>query len=426
MLVRLTKAVTAITIATVLGSGAVWCQTPKKDWKDRAEYDIVQSILAEKNDAKRLELLDSWTQKYPGSDFKVDRLVYYLNTYKGLNNGAKMLETAKDLITADAKNLQGLYWATVLTISLANTAPDALDTGEKAANSLVSGLDALKPAGASDEAWGKEKPGLEAIGQKTLGWIAMQRKNNDAAEKAFAKAMAANPNEAQVSFWLGTVILAQKNADRQVEPLFWFARAAVINGPTALPPDQIKAAETYFVKVYSAYHGDSSGIDDVKKYAAANTKPGPDFKIQSKLEIEAMGEADFAAKFPQKALWKRVKTELAAPTGEQYFADHVKNTALPKLKGKLVSQKPALRPKEIVVAITDDTTAEVTLKLELPPTGAAKAEPGTELEFEGTPTAFTREPFNLTVEVEKGKLTGCPAPPPVKKAVARRPVTKKQ
>ena len=151
MLVRLTKAVTAITIATVLGSGAVWCQTPKKDWKDRAEYDIVQSILAEKNDAKRLELLNSWTQKYPGSDFKVDRLVYYLNTYKGLNNGAKMLETAKELITADAKNLQGLYWATVLTISLANTAPDALDTGEKASNSLVSGLDALKPAGASDE-----------------------------------------------------------------------------------------------------------------------------------------------------------------------------------------------------------------------------------------------------------------------------------
>jgi tetratricopeptide (TPR) repeat protein len=425
VLVQLSKAVTAITIATVLGSGGAWCQTPQ--WKDRAEYDIVQSINAEKNDAKRLELLDSWKQKYPGTDFKVLRLGHYLNTYKGLNNGAKMLETAKEMVTVDPKNLQGLYWASVLTISLANTAPDALDAGEKAANSLTANLDALKPAGASDEAWKKEKPTLEAIGYKTLGWIAMQRKNNEAAEKAFAKAMEANPNEAQVAFWLGTVILAQKNADRQVEPLFWFARAVTVDGPMALPPDHRKAAEAYFVKLYSTYHGDSSGLDDVKKYATANTKPGPDFKIDSKLEIEAKGDADFAQKSPQKALWKRVKNELTAPNGEQYFAEHVKDTALPKLKGKLISQKPTLRPKELVLAILDDTTAEVTLKLELPPNGAAKADPGTELEFEGTPTAFTKEPFNVTITVEKGKLTGWPVPPPVKKATTtRRPVTKKK
>jgi len=105
----------------------------------------------------------------------------------------------------------------------------------------------------------------------------------------------------------------------------------------------------------------------------------------------------------------------------------VKDTALPPLKGRVISHKPAKFPKEIVVGIEKAEVAEITLKLENPPKGAVKADPGTELEFEGTPVAFTREPFNLTVEVEAGKLKGWPAPPPpAKKAVAKKAVAKKK
>ena len=39
-----------------------------------------------------------------------------------------------------------------------------------------------------------------------------------------------------------------------------------------------------------------------------------------------------------------------------------------------------------------------------------KAEPGTELGFEGVASAFTKEPFNLTFDVDsKDKIEGWPA-----------------
>jgi hypothetical protein len=53
-----------------------------------------------------------------------------------------------------------------------------------------------------------------------------------------------------------------------------------------------------------------------------------------------------------------------------------------------------------------------------------KADPGTDLEFEGTATGFTKDPeFMVTFEVEKEKLVGWPvqaAAPPAKKAGGAR------
>ncbi len=428
MLVRTWKIVAANALVAVLGIGTAWCQAPKKEVKDRAEYDLFMSVTKETNDAKRLEYLNTWKEKYPDSAFKEERLQYFLNTYKNLNKGANMLETAKEMTAMDPKNLMGLYWQTVLTVTLADTSPDALAAGEKAANSLIACIDTGKPAGATEEAWQKEKKTLESVAHTTLGWVAMQRKQSEAAEKSFAKSLEYNPNNAQVAYWMGATILAQRKGERQAEALFYFARAAAMTGPGALTGPVKQTAEQYFTKLYTTYHGDASGIDEVKNYAAANTKPGPDFKLLSKLEIQSQKDQEFAKQNPQLALWMRVKTELAAANGEQYFAEHVKDTALPPLKGRIVSHKPAKFPKEIVVGIEKADVAEITLKLENPPKGAVKADPGTEIEFEGTPVAFTREPFNLTVEVEPAKLKGWPAPPPpAKKAVvAKKKVAKKK
>ena len=65
---------------------------------------------------------------------------------------------------------------------------------------------------------------------------------------------------------------------------------------------------------------------------------------------------------------------------------------------------------------------EVTLKLENPLPG--KAEKGTEIQFQGVPSAFTKEPFMLTFDVDrKDKIEGWPAqaaPPAKKRVVARK------
>jgi hypothetical protein len=129
-----------------------------------------------------------------------------------------------------------------------------------------------------------------------------------------------------------------------------------------------------------------------------------------------------------------IKKELAGENGAAFFEERVKGAALPgkiegteftTLKGRVVTNNA----KEVVLIMDPSqsvgTEGEVTLKVEGGLRG--KAEPGTEIEFEGIASEFTREPFMLTFEVEKDKLKGWPAaPPPAKKAPARRPVGKKK
>ena len=98
----------------------------------------------------------------------------------------------------------------------------------------------------------------------------------------------------------------------------------------------------------------------------------------------------------------------------------MKGAALPRLKGTLISHTPAVRPKELVLAIEKADVPEVTLKFEEPLPG--KADKGTVIEFEGIPSAFTKEPFRVTFDVEgKEKITGWPAAAaPAKKAVSKK------
>ena len=56
-----------------------------------------------------------------------------------------------------------------------------------------------------------------------------------------------------------------------------------------------------------------------------------------------------------------------------------------------------------------------------------KPQTGSEIEWEGVPSAFSREPFMLTMDTEKDKIQGLkeercgPAAPPTRKGVAKKP-----
>jgi hypothetical protein len=75
-------------------------------------------------------------------------------------------------------------------------------------------------------------------------------------------------------------------------------------------------------------------------------------------------------------------------------------------KGKLISAKPALHPKELIISIGDGTTPDATLILDAPLPG--KADPGVAIEFSGVPSSFTKDPYNVTFDVEKKKVIGWP------------------
>ncbi len=82
----------------------------------------------------------------------------------------------------------------------------------------------------------------------------------------------------------------------------------------------------------------------------------------------------------------------------------MKGAQLPMLKGKVVKLDPEIKPKTVVLSLEDGTTADATLKFEMPLAG--KVEPGTELTFEGVPESYTATPYMVVFNVEADKLHG--------------------
>src|SRR5262245_55502097 len=311
-----------------MGVVAAQAPTAEKKVKDQGEYDLFTEVGKTNDPQKRLSLLNTWKEKYPDTAFKEERLKYYLGTYQQLNQGAKMVETAKEIIVINPKEVNALYWLTLLTQTMPAT-PDSLATGEKAAQAL---LDAPKPEGVKDEDWAKIKTqmNLTGVAHNTLAFIANQKKDLDTAEKEYMKSLEANPNQADVSYALGNTILAQKKPERQSEVLFHWARAASLKGPGAIPPDKLKTVEAFFTKQYNAFHGSDEGLKELRALATgARPTPPEGFKIKNKVEIENENLEKAAKENPQLTLWKTIKDQLTGANGEQYFESQVKGAGLP-------------------------------------------------------------------------------------------------
>jgi len=434
VLVRKTKAIVAVVLGLALGLGAAWGQAQQKqEWKDRAEYDLYMAISKEANAEARLKLVDQWTEKYAATDFTLLRLQTYLATYQQLGRTADIVRTARSILESNPKDIRILSTVAYFTTALPKPSPDDLSAGEKASQGVLELLDAeftpeKKPATVTEADWKKSRSATEAMAHRTLGWVAMQRKEYEAAEKAFTRTLRANPEQGEVSYWLGQVILYQKKADRQVDALFHFARAAAYAGTGALSPQGRQQVEAYLAKAYRTYHGDESGLKELHELARANVFPPAGFDIKSREEIEVEKRQALAKADPGLALWVSIKENLTADGGQKYFTENMKDALIPPegmvpFKGTLISHDPAKNPKTLVLGIQDPGQADVTLKLDTAMTGVAPA--GTVIQFRGAPESFTKEPFMVTFEVDKEAVTGWPAPAPPAKRAPKKAAPKK-
>src|SRR5262249_51219517 len=161
--------------AMLLAGTVQFAAAQEKKVKDQGEYDIFNQTLKDAaNPAQQIKDLDTWTQKYPDSDYKDDRLYYYVGAYNGAKQPAKVLEIGSQLMARDLKSVfkdpkQGpqqvltvLYQMSVNILQLPNASPDQLAAGEKAARALGEYANeyftaANKPAGTSDADWAKTK-----------------------------------------------------------------------------------------------------------------------------------------------------------------------------------------------------------------------------------------------------------------------------
>jgi hypothetical protein len=444
VLVTSKKLLTGVVVASVL-SVAGWSQAaqgqatqgqaaqgqpaatpakPAKQVKDQGEYDLFDGVVKATDPNKKLALLNTWKEKYPTTDFKKERQLYFLDTYKNLNQFDKMIGTAKEILADDPKDFTAMYWIASIVPSMPNAGTNAeyLDLAEKAARGMVQNMDATfaaekRPAATPEAQWKKARTDMEAIAYKALGWTAMVKKDANAAKENFTKTLQANPAAGEVSYWMGLTIVGEKNPETYPVGLYHIARAAAYDGPGALAPAGRLQVNDYLVKAYKGFHGDETGLDQLKAQAKASALPPPDFKIASVKDLavaKLKAEEEAAKADPMGTMWKNLKGELTGPNGTQYFESGLKDAACPQLRGSVVSHTS----KSIQVALSDKTTPEITLELETPIAG--KAEPGTVIEFEGVCKTFTKEPFMITMETDKSKITGWPAPAPAAKKPAAR------
>jgi hypothetical protein len=468
-----TTATCAVLGAAVLAGSAPYClaqgtgsqpvvQSSKK-YKE-GEYEIVRQAYNDVSDAsKEIPDLDTWAQKFPDSDYKDDRAYLYVQACLKLNQPAKVLEYGSQLMSRDlnaifngsgTEQLAGLpikltmlnvlYSVALNAATVPGAAPDQLALGEKAARALVEFAPKYftpenKPAAQTEAAWstartdvmGKARTAMVAIALKP-GQEAQQKKDCPGQETAFSKALADYPESGAAAYQLGVALLTCEagSPDTVAQALWEIARACSLDpAKSGLEAKDLPGIESYLKKVYIRIHGSEEGLDQLKQHAVASPAPPAGFKIKSATDIAQEKQAEFEAGHPQLALWMKIKGQLADSNGDQYFQGQLKDAAVPELRGTLVEARPACHPKEILVAVPlpdapKPLKAEISLKLDKPLGG--KPEADTEFRWEGVPTAFTKDPFLLTMETESAKIEGlktepcttAPARPGAKKGTA--------
>jgi hypothetical protein len=385
-------------------------------WADRGEYDMALAIRSEASAQKRIELLDRWQAKYPQSAFRQQRRELYLANYASMGDGARMLKTAREMLDEQANNPVGIYWCTLLIPEVRNAPPDVLDIGEKSARQLLAGLDTYfaataKPAGASETDWNKRRTSAELLAHRTLGWVAWQRGDLDEASKEFRSYLDQSPTAGEITAWLGIVSAMQKEPEKRVTALWYLQRAAALRGERALASDQARMLSGLADDVYTAYHGDKDGLEELKSAVAASALPPPDFHIETAAAVAARkADEELTRTNPELAAWIHLRRQLESADGAKVLAD-LQGKPLPKLKGTVIRVQPENSPSEVVLGMSQPLTEEVVLRINQPFPNAAPA--GAELEFEGAVESFAKEPFTLTIAVDRDKIAGWPeAPPP--------------
>ncbi len=414
-------------VLVLLTAALLGAQEKKKEWKDRGEYDIYESITRTQDPNQWLAAIEKWKQQYPQSDYSDVRRQLALETYRALNKPREAFNAAEEVLKDNPNNLVALsaivgYIYSLVPLGtnpLSSQQQSDLDTAEKAAQSILSNLDAVyskdnRPPAMTDAQASQAKPQLRSFAQKTLGYIALVRKDNKKAQTELTKALQLDPNQGQVSFWLGTAMLAQNQTNPELQPsaLFEFARSAAYDGPGALPAGDRKQVQDYLTKVYTQYHGSAEGLDKLMASAKSSALPpaGPIVKSKIDVERERIEAEELAARAnPMLALWKRLKAELQGPEGAFYFENNMKGALMPagvngvtKFKGRIVSMVPESRPKEIVLSIDNGPDATLQLKDALP----GRMDPGAEIEFDGVAESYTKDPFMVTFSVEKSHVEG--------------------
>jgi len=401
-------------------------------------FNDVLKDLGAANATKALADLDTWQQKLPDSDYKDERSALYVQTYAMSNQPAKALDAAGELLAKDLSSkftgpegqaviLRLLYNSVWAISQLPRPTPSQLTAGSRAAHQLMDydtplpGVDASKWAEARKDMQSKATAALLYIAiLPGIQAMAKQPPDCASAESVYAKALTEYPEKSALSYELGRALNCEAKTDPEKQPaaIYEFLRAATIDPTLGDERNDEKKILAFADNAYIKFHGSDEGLEQLRQQVRHSPLPPADFKIATAADVEEAKRAQFEKDHPQLALWQKIKGVLSADAGAQYFESQMKDAAVPQLTGVLIEAKPACHARELLVSVPLPDTprplhTEIRLKLDKPLAG--KPEPNTEFQWEGVPSAFTKDPFLLTMDADTSKLQGlnltpCTAP----------------
>jgi tetratricopeptide (TPR) repeat protein len=399
--------------------------------KDPAEYNAYVTALQQQDPNAKVSALEAFVTQYPNSVMKTSALEQLMSTYQATGNQAKVVDSAKRLITADPNNLRALALLTFLARQGVMGNQDVPKNLADLQTYCTKGLDAVKanqkPAGIKAEDFEKLKKETSQIFNGGCGFAALQSKDYQHAQEYLKAAVDQEPNDLQNVYPLATAYLSANPPDT-LNGLFYLARAAGIAPAGSAAQQQIQA---YGLKVYKNYHGTDQGwADYALPTAKTATSPPADWatKITKYVPPTPAEQAHDLVKDKSPDQVKQLsfgewELVLSAGTPEDQAKvwDVIKNVPL-QMEGNVIE---ATSNTELHIAASEDDIEQkrpdITLIMTGPIPAARMPKAGDTFDFEGTPNAYTPTPFMMTME--GGKLLKKAGEAPAKKPPVRRRTT---
>jgi hypothetical protein len=374
--------------------------------KDPNEYNAYVGAIQQQDPNAKISALEAFLTQYPNSVMKTTALEQLMNTYLQAGNQAKVVDTAKRVLTADSCNLRALALLTYLSrqsvASGQNTQQSLADLTQYSNKGLECSSSGQKPAGLSPEEIEKLKKQTAIIFNGGAGFAALQSKDYAHAQTYLKAAVDAEPNDLQNVYPLATSYLSDPKAappdsDKLGEKgLCYIARAA--NLATGAGQAQI---QDYGRKKYKNYHGSEEGWNGVLFATKSAPFTCPSIAIYVPPTPAQQAHDIVKDKTPDQIKqlsfgeWELVLSA-GSPEDQEKVWNVIKGVPL-QMEGTVVGVHDvgdgATKTTELQIAASEDDIekkqADITLTMTgaIPPRMMPKV--GDTLDFEGMPVDYT-------------------------------------
>jgi tetratricopeptide (TPR) repeat protein len=325
----------------------------KKEIKDPAEYNAYVGAVQQTDATAKISGLEAFLTQYPNSVMKEDALELLMGAYQQSGNQPKTLETAQKVLQVNPCNIRALALLAFTKQAMA-TGPnaqqnltDAGQTGEKGLQCLQT---AAKPEGTPAADWEKLKATATGIFNNAAGMSAYAAKDYAKAEQFLHAAVQADPTNLTEIYYLALADLTAGPAEKDVEGLFFIARASNLaqgDGKTKIG--------SFGKSKYNKYHGSEEGWTDLLALTATTPLPPANFTVTKYVPPTPAEQCTDLLKTKKPEEMSFAEWQLCLSEGTPADAEKVWTT----LKGKplqmaahIISNWPAVRTMSMPSART--------------------------------------------------------------------------